>query len=124
MISRHCFGATIITVHPSFGVLKFWWHWLSFYQLPQPKKLSFHIEHAPATYRTFIGSLYVHAIATFVNCVATWHKNHGLWGCEHVITAYRAIAIRGALDTPMSIPDRNSHACRAGLNTLSVKSEG
>lgn len=53
-----------------------------------------------------------------VNTVSTAHYNHSLGGRKHVVSTNWAIALRGTLNTAMSILNRDRQANTACLITV------
>lgn len=56
-------------------------------------------------------------IASPVDAVAADHEHDGFWRVEHVFTAYWTIAVSGAFNAAVSVPDSNGHANAARLHS-------
>ena len=79
-------------------------------------KVSLHVEHAPAAYWASIRALYMLPITFLVDAMAALHEHHLLWGCEHVFTANRAIAVSRALNATMRVSNCDFKAHTASLS--------
>ena len=83
-------------------------------------ELHLHVNHAPTTNWTTIGSLGVLLVTGEMDAVAAAHENHGLRRCEHVFAANRTITISGTLDATMGIFYGNRQTDTACLDLISM----
>ena len=57
-------------------------------------------------------------IASAVDAMAADHEYDGFWRVEHVFAAYRTVAVSGAFNAAVSVPDSNGHANAACLQSF------
>lgn len=65
--------------------------------------------------------MHVLVIATLMNAMATTHKHHSLGRCKHILSAYWAVAVGGALDAAMRILYRDRQTNATCLNVVNMK---
>ena len=105
MVLHRCLRTAIVTIYPSLGILKFWWHRLCFDRSFQVSELPLHVYNTSAADRTFVRSLHVFTIASMMDTVTAPHEYYGLRRREHVLAAYRTVAVSRPLDATMGVPN-------------------
>ncbi len=85
--------AAVVTIYPNFGVLEFWWHRLCLNRSLQVSELPLHIDNTSAADRTFVRIFHVFTIASMMDTMTATHEYYSLRRREHVLAAYRTVAI-------------------------------
>lgn len=104
MILDQRFGATIVTIDPSFCVSELRRHRLTFYRTIQLSECHFHVHNTSTADGTFERGLHMILVTDVMYAMTTWHEYDCLRRGKHVFATDWTIAVGGTLDTTMCIP--------------------
>lgn len=106
---------TVVAINPSLCILKLGRHWLTFNGTLKVPELHFHVDYATAADGTTVRPFHMLVVASMMDAMATTHEDNRLWGCKHVFTTNRTVAVCRAFNAAMSLSDANGKTDTASL---------